>query len=200
MKKSLFAGLIVLTVVMSGTVAVAAGPANFDQAVCDHFKVSQDVLEEVRWVGIPDDEVPVVFLVSKHSKLDAVTVASMRARGDNWAALTRTRNVSPEVFYTPVSGYVHSDIYGPIYHKFQSLPKKNWFQIRLTDAEIIDLVNLQFVTKEYDYSMHEVMAQRDAGMSFAQLQATPPAGEDASVASRAEAREAKANKVAGAGM
>ena len=81
--------LSTLLIVLGGTMAFAGESDNFDKVVCDHFKVSTEKLEEVRWAGIPDDEVPVVFLVSQHSGLDPLTVAEMRARGPPWARWPR---------------------------------------------------------------------------------------------------------------
>ena len=64
---------------------------------------------------------------------------------------------------------------------------------------ILTATDVRFA-RDRSASVKEVMSQRDAGLTFAQLQAKPAAGEDNSVATRKQSRSEKAKKTAGAGM
>ncbi len=45
-------------------------------------------------------------------------------------------------------------------------PEKDWNTIRLTDAEIVDFVNLRFISEYHSYSPEEVIRMRSAGAGF----------------------------------
>ena len=65
----------------------------------------------------------------------------------------------------------------------------------LTDEEIMNLVNLRFISSHFDYSVFEIMAMRDHGKDFQRIAAdVAQAKEQAAAAEKAQKREAAKEK------
>ncbi len=47
--------------------------------------------------------------------------------------------------------------------------QSQWQQIKLTDEEVINLVNLKFISSHYDYSVFTIMEMRDNGFSYREI-------------------------------
>lgn len=73
--------------------------------------------------------------------------------------------LSPEIFYVPVRA-VPGPPYGKAYGYYKNKPKKEWKKIVLDDDDIINLVNLRFISKHYVYSSDNVIRMREKGKSF----------------------------------
>ena len=68
-----------------------------------------------------------------------------------------------------INGKFESETFTPIFEKYRLTPNSKWGTIELTDDEVINLVNLKFVSSHYDYSAFSIMEMRDNGYSYREI-------------------------------
>jgi hypothetical protein len=120
--------------------------------------------------GIPDDDLPVVFFLSKHAHVAPEVIIKLRVvDGWAWSRICAHYRIPPTVFYIPVARY--GPPYGRAYGYYKHHPQeRNWGKIRLTDAMIVNQVNLVFIAKYYNYPPERVIKMREQGSSFGNIE------------------------------
>jgi hypothetical protein len=78
--------------------------------------------------------------------------------------------LTAEVFYVPLKGKPGPP-YGKAWGHYKNKKKNKWAQIRLTDADIVNFVNLKFISEKYGYAPEEVVKMRAKGQSFVSINA-----------------------------
>jgi hypothetical protein len=147
--------------VLAGTI-----DQDYDQAIGHYFKITSAQVSELRAAGVVTEDLAVCCHIAKHSGARVASIAEMRVRGDSWSEIVLGRNMGMNIFYQPIVGYSSSETYYPIFAKFDAVPASQWRKLALSDEEITNLVNLRFISSEHDYSVYKVMAQRDEGLPF----------------------------------
>jgi hypothetical protein len=167
------AGVMLLVGAMVAVLCQAAFAVDLQgdyyKAIGTYYNVATDDVKEISQVGISDEDLPVVFFVSGQVEITPKEVAKMRHSGATWMAVCDKYNLPVSDFYVFISGSVDSKVYGPIYEKFNKTPKQKLNSIKLTDDEIVNLVNLKMVYSLHDYSVFDIMAMRDYGKTFARI-------------------------------
>lgn len=169
MKKGIIILALTLTALAPQLAAAGNQDQDFDQALVQYFKISTDVVAALRATGVTAEELPVCCHIARHSGTNAESIAKMRARGDTWREIVLGRNMGMNIFYQPIVGTSVSETYYPIFAKFDAVPASQWRKLELSDDEILNLVNLRFIASQHDYSVYKVMAQRDDGLPFLEI-------------------------------
>lgn len=144
----------------------APPPADtYDSALIDFFKVTEQQINEAKVSGIPDEELPVVFFIAQKTRLEPGAVTGVRSSGLSWMQVAFHYHLNPWLFYTFLSSSPSDASFGPIYEKF----KKPTFKINLTDADIVNLVNLKFLSECYGRDPKEIVQKRTARKTFRQI-------------------------------
>jgi hypothetical protein len=73
--------------------------------------------------------------------------------------------LGPDIYYVPVRE-VYGPPYGRAYGHYKNKHRKDWHRIRLDDHEVVDMVNLRFMSEHYGRPPEEVMRMRSSGKSF----------------------------------
>ncbi len=76
--------------------------------------------------------------------------------------------LAPDIYYIPVKS-VSGPPYGRAYGHYKNKHRKDWHKIRLVDSEVVDLVNLRFMSEHYGRPPEEVMRMRSGGKSFVMI-------------------------------
>ncbi len=120
--------------------------------------------------GIPDDEIPVLFFLCKHAYVDPEVVIKLRiVDGWPWSRICTYYRIPPTVFYFPAERY--GPPYGRAYGYYRQYPRReDWGRIRLQDANIVNQVNLIFISKYYNYPPEQVIKMREQGSSFGTIE------------------------------
>ena len=182
MKKGLFLTLLILSVACLGSVTAvnaggsvgnamsdAAGDAVgvFLRSIGDYFSVPQKEVIVVRERNIPDDEIPVIFYLSQQAKVSPSTIMELRLKGMSWQEITNRYGLGPEIFYVPVKENVAvGPPYGHAYGYYKSKPRKEWHKIKLRDDDIVNLVNLKFISGHYNYPAATIIGMRGKNKGF----------------------------------
>jgi hypothetical protein len=140
-------------------------------SLADYFGMTTEKVMDIQEKGIPDEEVPVaLFVVSnsndtgKAAKLE--DVISLRKAGKSWMDITLQLGLTTDIYYFPVEGYLESKPFGGAYKKFFDTPRKKWRSIKLADNEIVNLVNLRFLSRYYELTPAEVIKMCEKEQKF----------------------------------
>jgi hypothetical protein len=143
------------------------GVRGFYLAVSDYYRVPEREVIVVRERHIPDEELPVVFFIAQRAHVRPATIIDLRMRGRTWMDVTLHFGLGPEIFYVPVKeGFVTGPPYGKAYGYYKKKPRKEWRKIVLDDNDVINLVNLRFISYHYGYEPEKVMKMREGGRNF----------------------------------
>ena len=174
MKKVLFIALLLLSVtclVSKAVVNAGASEGNivtsYDFSIGDYFSATQKEVTVARDRGIPEDEIPVVFFMAQLAEASPVKIIDLRLKGNSWQDVARHYKYGPEVFYFPVKdSVVVGPPYGKAYGHYKNKPRKEWKKIKIGDDDVVNLVNLEFLSEYNDYPPVTIMAMRGKNKGF----------------------------------
>lgn len=146
------------------------GIRDFHLAIGDFYRVPEKEVIVVRERNIPEDELPVVFFIAQRAHVRPEAIVDMRLKGDSWMDITLHFGLGPDIYYIPVKE-VSGPPYGKAYGYYNNRPRKEWKAIRLDDDDIVNLVNLRFMSKHYRYAPEQVMRFRSNGEDFLKINA-----------------------------
>jgi len=138
----------------------------FYLGVGEYFRVPEREVIVIRERRIPVEEVPVVFFIAQKARVEPATVVNLRLSGRSWLDITIRYGLSPEIYYVPVPVVVEGPPYGKALGHFKNKPKKEWKTIVLSDHDVVNLVNLKFVSGHYGHPPEEVIKWRSQGKDF----------------------------------
>lgn len=126
----------------------------FSLSIGDYYRVPQQevIVIERR---IPREEVGVAYYLARHAHRDVGFITDLRLRGQSWWDITIRLGLDPRSIYVLDT----RRSYGPPYGKAYGYHKKH----RLHDREIVDLVNVRFLSDYYRISPDEVIERRRGG-------------------------------------
>ena len=178
MRYPLIFGVIALFVLSCGQRSVAQtqwklgvsigneGVNGFHFSVGEYYRVPEREVLVVRKRGIPDEELPVVFLLAAQARVAPGAIIDLRLGGMSWMDITLRHRLSPEIYYVPVNGGKVGPPYGNAYGHYKKHPKNEWKKIRLADRDVVNMVNLKFMSEHYGYAPEKVMQMRAEGRQF----------------------------------
>lgn len=142
------------------------GVRGFYLAVGEYFRTPEKEVVVVKQRGIPDEEVPVVMFLAARANVAPGVIIDLRLGGMKWMDICARHKLSPEIFYVPVKTTVTGPPYGKAYGYYKNKPRNQWKTIVLSDVDVINLVNLRFVSEHYGYPPAQVMKMRSEGKTF----------------------------------
>lgn len=146
------------------------GISGFYFSVGNYYHVPEREVIVIRERGIPDEELPVVFFICRHARVSPDVIIKLRSRGLSWYDITIHLGLTPEIYYVPVVIHKGGPPYGHAYGYYKKHPRGKWSKIKLTDADIVNQVNLDFVSKHYGYDPAQVIRMREHGTSFVNIE------------------------------
>lgn len=150
--------------------SVSAHVGDFHVAVANYYRVPEREVIVIRERRIPDDEIPVALFIARHAGVPWGRVVDMRLRGDSWWDISVRLGVSPEVYYVPVA-VVSGPPYGRALGHYKKKHKKEWRTIVLTDADVVNLVELRFLSEHYRVPPERVIELRSRDRDFVAIHA-----------------------------
>jgi hypothetical protein len=137
--------------------------ASFLFSISEYYLVPEKEVEVVYKRGFHEEELPVVFLIAQRAHASPEVVADLRLKGMNWMDITTHYGLSPEIYYVPVRT---GPPYGHAYGYYNKHSKGGWHRDDLEDADIVNQVNLKFISEHHKYAPEKVMEYRSEGKSF----------------------------------
>jgi hypothetical protein len=139
------------------------GIRSFNLSIGDYYHVPEREVVVVHERGIQEEEVPVVFFIAQRAHVSPEAVVGLHLRGMNWMDITLHFGLSPDIYYVPVR---QGPPYGNAYGHYKRHPKGGWQRGDLRDADIVNQVNLKFISEHHRYAPEQVMKYRSEGKSF----------------------------------
>jgi hypothetical protein len=174
MKKVVFQFAIVLFLMSAATASaqnvsvggsINSGQNSFYFAIGNYYRVPEPRVVYVRdHYHIRDEELPVVFFLASRAHVDPQVVVDFRMRHRmSWLDITFHYGLTPEIYYVPVTrvGPPYGNAYGH-YKKH----KKDYKQVFLVDDDVVNLVNLRFMSEYHGIPAEVVMDRRGRGERF----------------------------------
>ncbi len=109
-----------------------------------------------------------MFFLAKHCFVSPGIIIRHRREGMSWMDICLKYGVTAEIFLVDFKR-TPGPPYGKAWGQFKKKKKKDWKSIRLTDIDIINIVNLKFISAQYGYSPSEIVKMRGRGDSFVKI-------------------------------
>ena len=151
-------------------VSVSAHIGDFHVAVANYYHVPEREVIVIRERRIPDDEIPVALFIARHASVPWTRVVDMRVRGDSWWDISVRFGLRPEVYYVPVA-VTPGPPYGRALGHYKKKQRKEWTTIVLSDADIVNLVELRFLSEHYRVAPERIIALRADDRDFVAIHA-----------------------------
>lgn len=153
-------------------VSVGDGTGGFYFSIGSYFRVPEaDVLVVRDRYRMADEEIPVVFLLARHAHVAPSAVIALRVGGLGWFDIALHYRLNPEIFFVPVALERVGPPYGRAYGYYKTYRRKHaWGAIALSNREVVDLVNLRFISEHHGIAPESVMAMRAGGRGFPAIQ------------------------------
>jgi hypothetical protein len=144
------------------------GLKSFHVAIGEYYNVPEKEVVVIKRKHFTDEELPVIFFLARQAKVRPDVIVQLRLGGKSWISISRHFGLAIDIFYVPVTK-VSGPPYGKAYGHFKNKPRKKWREIRLSDYDVVNLVNLKFVSTHYGWSPDEVMEMRSNGRTFIEI-------------------------------
>jgi hypothetical protein len=145
------------------------GQRGFYLAVGDYYRVPQREVIIIKERGFPPHEVPVVLSLAKRAHVEPEVIMDLRLSGYTWLDITLRFDLNPGIFYVPVGAMITGPPYGKAYGYYKKKPKKKWKTIVLSDDDVINLVNLKFMSEHYGCPPEKIIKMRSGGKEFVSI-------------------------------
>ena len=139
--------------VQAGAVFSGDGLRSFYLSVGNYYQVPEREVVVVRERAIPPDEVPVVFYVAQRARVQPAVIVDLRRRGLSWADVAFHFHLDPDIYY-----FRGGPPYGKAYGYWKKHPPR--------DVEVVDAVNVHFLSDYHRVSPDVVRAERSRGSSY----------------------------------
>jgi len=144
------------------------GIREFHLAIGEFYRVPEPEIVVVRQRNIPEEELPVVFFMAKRANVAPSVIIDLRLGGKSWMDITYYYGLGADIYYVETR-VVSGPPYGRALGYYKNKPRKQWKYIKLQDNDIVNLVNLKFISSHYGYSPDEVIKLRSDGKNFVSI-------------------------------
>lgn len=136
------------------------GISGFSLSIGDYYRVpAQEIIMVER--SISSDETGVVYFLAQHSHRHPNYITDMRLRGMSWWDISLRLGLDPHTLYVVNTNRHSGPPYGRAYGYHDS--GRNY---RLQDREIVELVNVRFLSSYYHVSPDEIIDRRSKGQRY----------------------------------
>ena len=134
-----------------------ADQAAFLRAVAEHFGTPQQEVAVLAQWRLDMAEIPVVLFVADRAGVSPDVVISQRRRGEGWLVIARGYSVHAGDFHIPIDG--DTGFLAAVYERFSARAASDWDEVSLSDAEVVALVNVRFLSRHLDLPPDQVVGE-----------------------------------------
>lgn len=161
-----------LAAMLAAPAAADLGPlepiADLHRAVHESLGLPEPLIVRLLEQGLPDDQLPVVGLLSMRAAVTPDRVVALRAQGLSYLEISIRLGLGPEIFYVPISADPGPP-YGKAWGYYRKTPRARWSTIVLSDREIVDLANLKLCVDHYRVAPERVIELHRSGRGYAAI-------------------------------
>jgi hypothetical protein len=134
----------------------------------NYFHIAEKEILDFAGKKIPDEDLPVVFFMAQKAGTAPQAIADLRSGGMGWMKIARHFNFTPRIFYVPV---LERTVKAP-YKRIYELYRGDKAHLKLSDADIVNLVNLKLMSNHYGRDPQEIIQMRNKGETFPDIDDT----------------------------
>lgn len=144
---------------------------SFYVAVGEHYRVIPRAVVELRTRHrLLDEELPVVYFLAARAHVGPQVVIDLRLGKRSWLDVAVRLGLSPEVFFLPLRAEKIGPPYGNAYGYYRKHGRGgDWKALVLADREVVDLVNLRFMSEYHGLDPDEIIVLRGRQTSFVRI-------------------------------
>lgn len=163
--------LLALTAVPTGAQERDAAQVDYFRAVAGFFNLPPTEIVILSDWKMPADEIPVVLFMARRAGVSPEALVALREAGQTWSALADRYRVRAPAFHVPVRDDAATGRLDGAYRLFRSTPVGEWESIRLSDDDIVALVNVRVISQSLGLPAERVLAETSEVDSFVRLYA-----------------------------
>lgn len=141
---------------------------SFHVAVGEHYRVAPSAVVDLRArYRLADEDLPVVYFLAARAHVGPQAVIDLRLAKRSWFDIAVHFRLSPEVFFVPVREERLGPPYGHAYGYYRTRGRAgDWRGLVLADREVVDLVNLRFLSEYHGLDPDDIISRRGRQASF----------------------------------
>lgn len=164
---------VLVTVLAASSAGYAQEPSAarraYLEAAADFFRVPLDEVAILADWEISLDEIPVVLFVADRAGVSPDALVALRRSGQSWSGLVERYGIDASVLHVPVRDQAAAGALTAAYDRYRATEVVDWSGIRLSDAEIIGLVNVRMIAQSLGLSAEEVIRRTGSTSSYVEL-------------------------------
>lgn len=141
------------------------GLKSFYFSISEYYQIPESQVVIIQKRKIPDEELPVVFFIAGKTKVKPEVIVDLRLGGSSWYDISVKYGIYSDVYFVPLESSPGPP-YGKAYGYYKNKPRKEWKSLKLTDKDIINFVNLRFISEYYNYQPDKIVKMRNEGNSY----------------------------------
>lgn len=169
----------ILGAALAGALTAVAAPAaadlglleplaDFHRAVHEELGLPEPLIVRLLEAGTPDEQLPVVGFLARELDQAPERIVELHRAGLSFLDISLRFGRGPEIFYVPIA-VDPGPPYGNAWGYYRKTPRSRWKTIRLTDREIVDLVNLRIAADHYRVAPERIIDLRRKGKPFGDI-------------------------------
>lgn len=169
MRKSTLLVLAALTMVALFCQVVFAETdhlTEYQNAVGNYYEVPLADIQTAIEAGITDEELPVLFDIAQQAGVSSATIVTVRSGGASWQKIAETHKLNAGDFYVSYRDLVRGSAFNRTFGKFSGLNRSQRCEVKLDDADYVNLANLKFLYRHYNYSQSLIVNWHGETNSF----------------------------------
>ena len=169
---------------------------SFYLAVSNHYRVpGEEVVAVKERYRFRNEELPVVYYLAARARVKPSVIIDLRISRMSWLDISFHYGLTPEIFFVPLTVKKVGPPYGKAYGYYKKYhPSKDWKKIVLSDSEIVDLVNLRFISEYHSLDPDSVVQMRSQGMNFVNINVEIEKAKGRSKGNKGKAKRTKKDK------
>lgn len=167
-------GLVAIGFAMAGGVAAQGREAarqDYFRAVAGFFSLPASEVAILSDWDIPADEIPVVLFVARRAGVSPEALVALRDSGQTWSALAERYRVTATALHVPAPDDAPAGSLSGIYETYRSTPVAEWGSIRVSDRDVVGLVNVRLISQALRLPAEQVLALAGSTPTYVELYA-----------------------------
>jgi len=140
-------------------------------AVASYFKLPPSEVQILADWQIDPDQIPAVLFVARHAGVSPEALVALLRSGQGWTELAVRYEITAATLHVPVREGAPTGSLADVYGRYRATPVSEWRAIRLTETEIIGLVNVRVIAQTLRLPAEEVVRHTGSVPNYVELYA-----------------------------
>ena len=141
------------------------------RAVARYFQMPESEVSILAHWDLPTEEIPVALFLARRAGVSAEALVALRESGRTWTSLASSYNIGANALHVPLHDPATAGSLREAYERFGSTPVGDWGAIRLSESDIVALVNVRMLSDALGVAPDEIARRTGSAASFVELYA-----------------------------